>query len=129
MSYATAKQAYTEAAVMTASPEQLVVMLYDGAVRFLVQSAAAMRAGQIAQARDRMRRAEAIVDELNLSLDMTQGEIPEQLRSIYLFCKRHLIQAGIDQNADAVEAVARMLSELRASWAEIVPIAAEAQPA
>ena len=49
--YATARQAYTESAVMTASPGQLVVMLYDGAIRFLRQSAEAMRAGDREQSR------------------------------------------------------------------------------
>ena len=44
--YASAKQAYAEASVMTASPEQLIVMLYDGAIRFLRQAHAALAAGE-----------------------------------------------------------------------------------
>ena len=54
--------------------------------------------------RDRIRRAEAIIDELNYSLDMSHGAIPKQLRSIYLFCKRHLVQASIKKDVAAVVA-------------------------
>jgi flagellar protein FliS len=117
--YSNARQAYAQSSVLTASREQLVVMLYDGAIRFLRQSAEAMRAGQIEQSRNRMRRAEAIIDELNGSLDMSYGEVPARLRSIYLFCKRHLIHANVRQEPEAIEAVVRLLAELREAWDQI----------
>ncbi|MDX6561226.1 MAG: flagellar secretion chaperone FliS [Gaiellales bacterium] len=117
--YASARQAYTESAVMTASPEQLVVMLYDGAIRFLRQSAEAMRAGNREQSRNRMRRAEEVIDELNYSLDVSHGEVPQNLRMIYLFAKRQLIRANIDGDAARIDGVGRMLSDLRESWVTI----------
>jgi flagellar protein FliS len=117
--YATVKQAYNESSILTASPEQLVVMLYDGGVRFLRQSAEAMRVGNREVARERMRRAEAIIDELNWSLDMSYGQIPENLRLIYLFCKRQLIKANLESDAQPIDGVVRLLSDLRESWATI----------
>src|SRR3954471_10462833 len=96
--YARVQNAYTEASVLTAPPERLVLMLYDGAIRFLRQGAAALRQGERTHARDRLRRADAILDELNITLDMKQGDISVRLRSIYLFCKKHLIQSLIDDN-------------------------------
>jgi flagellar protein FliS len=114
--YAAAKQAYTASSVMTASPERLVVMLYDGAIRFLRQAATAMRASDLQQARNRLGRAEAIIDELNMALDMSQGELPEQLRAIYLFCKRYLIEATLRRDPDRIERVVSLLAELRESW-------------
>jgi flagellar secretion chaperone FliS len=117
--YASVKQAYTEASVMTASPEQLVVMLYDGALRFLRQSAEGMRAGNREVARSRMRAAEAIIDELNWTLDMSYGEIPQNLRRIYLFSKRQLISANLEQQPAKIDGVARLLDELRDAWAQI----------
>ncbi len=116
---ASAKQAYTEAAVRTASPERLVVMLYEGALRFLARGAAAMRAGDIGAAETAITRAAAIVDELNLSLDMSQGELADRLRSIYLFSKRRLVDARIHRDAEAVDGVARLLGELHEAWAHI----------
>jgi flagellar secretion chaperone FliS len=117
--YATAKQAYTESSVMTAPPERLVVMLYDGAIRFLSQASSAMRAGNVPTTAERLRRAEAIIDELNVTLDMDQGEVAGNLRSIYLFCKRHLATARVHRDADAVDAVGRLLGDLREAWAQI----------
>ena len=117
--YASAHQAYTESSVLTAPPEKLVVMLYDGAIRFLNVGAAALRNGDHVQARDRIRRAEAIIDELNNTLDMSLGEIATRLRSIYLFCKRHLIQASIQRDPAAVDTVIELLAELREAWERI----------
>ncbi len=117
--YASARQAYTESTVMTASPEQLVVMLYDGAIRFLRQSAEAMRAGNRELSRNRMSRAEEVIDELNYSLDLSYGEVPQNLRSIYLFAKRQLIRANLDGDAECIDRVARMLADLRESWVTI----------
>ena len=114
--YASAHAAYTESSVLTAPPEKLVVMLYDGAIRFLNVGAASMRNGDQAHARDRVRRAEAIIDQLNYSLDMSHGEIPQQLRSIYLFCKGYLIQASIKRDPQAIDTVIVLLSELRDAW-------------
>ncbi len=126
--YANANQAYTSASVMTAPPARLVVMLYDGAIRFLGQAATAMRAGDANATRDRLRRAEAIIEELNVSLDMSQGEISTRLRSIYLFCKRHLIEAHLRGDVAAVEEVIRLLGELRESWFELAAAAGDANP-
>ncbi|HET6171000.1 MAG TPA: flagellar export chaperone FliS [Gaiellales bacterium] len=117
--YATARQAYTESSVMTASPEQLVVMLYDGAIRFLRQSAEAMRVGNREQSRSKMSRAEEVIDELNYSLDMSYGEVPQNLRMLYQFAKRQLIRANLDSDADRIDSVGRMFADLRESWATI----------
>jgi flagellar secretion chaperone FliS len=127
--YANAKQAYTESSVMTAPPERLVVMLYDGAIRFLSQAAVATRTGNLSVCSDRLRRAEAIIDELNVSLDMQQGDVAQQLRSIYLFSKRHLAGARLERDADAIDDVSRLLGELREAWQQLAENAASTRPA
>ena len=114
-----ALNAYRESAVLTASPEQLVVMLYDGANRFLTQSAVAMRDGRVALAGEKLRRAEAIIDELLATLDMSVGEIAERLQALYVFFKEHLSSARLEQDASKVEDVARFMGELRSAWAGI----------
>lgn len=117
--YASAQQAYTESSVLTAPPEKLVIMLYDGAIRFLNVGAVAMRGGDFVQARERVRRAEAIIDELNYSLDMTQGEVAVRLRSIYIFSKKHLLQANLQRDPEALDTVVELLGELREAWESI----------
>ena len=64
--------AYQQQSILTATPERLVVMLYDGAIRFLFQAAAAMREGARATAVERLDRGEAIVDHLLATLDMSR---------------------------------------------------------
>jgi flagellar protein FliS len=117
-------QAYREASVMTASPEQLVVMLYDGAGRFLRQAEGSMVEGSWLHAGEKLSRAEAIIDELLATLDMDAGEIAERLQAIYVFCKARLIEARLQRDDGRVDQVARLLGELRSAWAEVKPPAA-----
>jgi flagellar secretion chaperone FliS len=117
--YATAQQAYRDSAILTAPPERLVVMLYDGANRFLIQGATAMRAGDLTMMNDRLRRAEAIITELRATLDMSAGEVASNLESIYSFCQRLLLEARLNQDAEKIEQVAKLLRELRDAWDEV----------
>src|SRR4051794_30704629 len=102
-------QAYRESAVMTASPEQLVVMLYDGAIRFLRQAEAALAEQAWENAFERLSRAEAIVDELLATLNMDAGEIAERLQGIYVFCKRCLIEGRLQRDPAKVGQVVTLL--------------------
>ena len=111
---------YQQQSILTAPPGRLVVMLYDGCLRFLFQSAYAMREGDKTNSQDRMRRAEAIIDELTVTLDHERGgEIAGRLQGIYAFCRKHLIEASIEQNPAKIEEVSELLTELRDAWAEI----------
>jgi flagellar secretion chaperone FliS len=114
--YAQAQQAYRDSAILTAPPERLLVMLYDGANRFLIQAATALRAGDLATMNDRLRRAEAIITELRQTLDMSQGEVAGNLESIYSFCQRLLLEARLKRDPEKIEQVAKLLRELREAW-------------
>ena len=112
-------QAYRESSVLTATPEQLVVMLYDGAGRFLRQAEAALGEGAWEHAHDRLQRGEAIVDELLATLDMDQGQIAERLQAIYIYCKRCLREARKDRESEKIRLVIRLLGELREAWSHV----------
>ena len=120
--YAPAPNVYRENAVLTATPEQLVVMLYDGANRFLTQSAVAMRERRAGLAGEKLRRAEAIIDELLATLDLSVGVIAERLQALYLFFKEHLMAARLNQDASKVDEVARLMRELRSAWGQIAGV-------
>jgi flagellar protein FliS len=111
--------AYRENSIMTASPEQLVVMLYDGAGRFLRQAEGSMLDGSWLVASEKLSRAEAIIDELLATLDMDAGEVADRLQSIYVFCKTRLIEARIERDSVRVDQVARLLGELREAWSQV----------
>jgi flagellar protein FliS len=113
-------QAYRENAVLCAAPAQLVVMLYDGARRFLRQSAEAMKAREVERAHNKLRRAEEIIVHLDAVLDHEQGvELAERLHAIYGFCMVHLNRARMGQEAEKVEEVSEILGDLRESWVQI----------
>jgi flagellar secretion chaperone FliS len=118
---ASSRSAYQKSAILTASREQLVVMLYDGMHRFLCQASGAMRERDIETAHLRLRRAEAIINHLLSTLDFTVcDELPFRLESIYHFCLRQLNEARIKQDADKVDEVDRLLGGLRDAWARVV---------
>jgi len=120
MSYATAPQvAYRRGEVLSATPGQLVVLLYDGAARFLRQTATAMSAGEVQRAHTTLRRAERIIRYLDGSLDFEQGEIPQRLHAIYVFCLRQLSDARFDQDVAKVQDVSGLLGELREAWSQV----------
>jgi flagellar secretion chaperone FliS len=117
-------RAYRSSSVLTAPPEQLVVMLYDGARRFLHQAAVAMRERQIPLAHAKLTRAEDILRHLRSTLDHAQGgEIAERLRSIYTFCLGHCSRARVNQDPAKLEEVSSLLAGLRDSWAAVASAA------
>lgn len=127
--YGSKTQGYRDAAVMTATPEQLVVMLYDGAIRFLRQAEHALAEGAYLHSHEKMGRAEAILDELIATLNMDAGEISIRLQSIYLFCKRALIEARMQKSPDKITEVIGLLDGLRDAWATLAAPVGTTAPA
>ena len=111
--------AYKESAVLTAPPERLVLMLYDGIHRFLFQATVAMRDGNPVLTNNKLQRAEAIIDELIATLDHSAGEISDRLNAIYLYCRRTLGEARTAKSPGKIEEVQGHIKELRDAWAEI----------
>jgi flagellar protein FliS len=117
--YATSSHAsYRESAILTAPPERLVIMLYDGCHRFLLQAIAAMRDGSVAEAGERLGRATAIIDELQCTLDLAAGEVAERLAGIYVFSRRHLAEGLSERDPEKLAQVDGLLRELREAWAQ-----------
>jgi flagellar protein FliS len=128
--YATSSHAsYRESAILTAPPEQLVIMLYDGCHRFLLQAVAAMNDNNPAEAGERLGRATAIIDELQCTLDMSAGEVADRLAGIYVFCRRHLAEGLCERDPEKLLAVDRLLRQLREAWAAAAGAMAAAAPA
>jgi flagellar protein FliS len=109
---------YRNSAVLTASPEQLVIMLYDGCHRFLLQAITAMREGDRVEMTERFGRATAIIDELQRTLNMSGGVVAERLEGIYVFCRRHLAEGLTERDPEKLEQVDELLRELRDGWAQ-----------
>lgn len=117
--YAAPTSAYKESAVLTAPPERLVLMLYDGIHRFLFQATVAMRASDPIMTNAKLQRAEAIIDELIATLDHSAGDIADRLNAIYLYARRSLGEARIEKSPEKIEHVQGLIGELREAWSQI----------
>ena len=111
---------YRQNSVETASPTRLVVMLYDGAVRFLSQGLAAMQVGQHVQQSILIGKAQAIIAHLHDTLDTEIGSaFAQSLAKIYTALLATLTQANIEDSPKPVENAIEILRELRETWAEV----------
>lgn len=108
---------YRNNQVFTSSPLELVVMLYDGALRFVRRAAAAMEGQKYEEAHFNVDRAQQIVTELAASLDFDQRELSKSLYSLYEYIHLRLMEADLGKKGEPLSEVERMLISLRESWA------------
>ncbi|ADG83611.1 flagellar export chaperone FliS [Thermincola potens] len=109
---------YKQISVQTASPEQLVVMLYDGAIKFLHLAKEAVARKNMEDTNKYIGKTQDIINEFIVSLDMSAGEIAHNLYNIYDYWNRRLIQANIKKDPDIIAEVLGQVQELREVWAE-----------
>ena len=108
---------YQQTSVTTSNPMKLVVMLYDGAINFLKESIEDIGKKEIKNKIIAINRAKDIIAELNNSLNCEiGGDFALRLRSLYFFMDRHLFQADLKNDAQAIREVIQLLSNLREAW-------------
>lgn len=111
---------YRGVQLQTSSPAQIVVMLYDGILRFVAEAHAALEAGDRARTGDRIGRAIAVVDELTATLDPKFApELVENLTALYGFAKRRLYEANVNLDAQCLADVKTAITPLRDGFAQI----------
>jgi len=112
--------AYQETSITTESKGRLIVMLYDGAIKFMRLAIQELEA-QNYEAKGRyINRAQDIINELNTVLDMEGGgEVAANLRKLYLFMARHLSQANVKRDPQMIREVISLMEELNKSWRAI----------
>lgn len=118
-------KSYLQVATQTASPGQLVLMLYEGAVRFLERAAQGFSSDDPAEFNETINnnilRAQAILDELNGALDLSQGgKLAENLRDLYNYLDRRLQESNIRKEPDGIEEAIQRLTTLRDAWREML---------
>jgi flagellar secretion chaperone FliS len=110
---------YFRTQVESASPIELVVLLYDGGVRAADAAHEAMVAGDIPARRTAMSKLMAIIAELQNTLDVTKGgRVAEELDGLYTYMLSRLLKAITDQDAKPIDEVRRLLATLADAWRE-----------
>lgn len=120
MSSANAGQ-YLRDAVMTATPEQLHLMLYDGCIRFATQAREAIEAKDFERSFDRLTRARKIITEMQNGLNHeVNPDLCDRVASIYGFLYHKLLQANINRSMEDIDDALRVLKIERDTWRLLV---------
>jgi flagellar secretion chaperone FliS len=115
-----AARQYLQTQVRSRTPLELVVMLYDAALRSVTAAADAARRRDIAARRDAISHAMAILAELQSCLDMERGgTIAAELDRLYAWMRDRLLEATVRQKVEPILEVARVLDTLRDGWRQI----------
>ncbi|NTV69452.1 MAG: flagellar export chaperone FliS [Azonexaceae bacterium] len=112
-----------DAAVETADPHRLVLMLFDGALAAVSLARIQMQGGQIPEKGAAISKAiDLITNGLRASLDMEAGgELAERLAALYEYMAQRLLFANLKNNVAALDEVSELLGSLREAWAQITP--------
>lgn len=110
--------AYRQTSVATATPEKLLLMLFDGAIRFLNQARFAMEQQNLEAANKWLGKLQDVFFELNMSLDMSQGEVALNLRKLYEFYQNEVTMANVEKSIERLQPVEEFLRIFRETWAE-----------
>ena len=115
--YAKSNKAYKQAAVNTEDQGTLILMLYDGAIRFCKTAIMKHKKGDIEAVHHNLVKAKDIVAELLSSLDADKaGEIGQNLNNLYVYLFNKLIDANVQKDMAIVAEVEELLAEMREGW-------------
>ncbi|WP_041219507.1 flagellar export chaperone FliS [Desulfitobacterium dichloroeliminans] len=109
--------AYKNQQIMTASPEQLTLLLYNGALRFLAESILALEKGEMEKSHKANLRVQAIVREFMVTLDMNY-ELSQNWAALYEYIENCLIEGNIKKDVQQLNNAKTILEEMRNTWQE-----------
>ncbi|MEI6397225.1 MAG: flagellar export chaperone FliS [Pseudomonadota bacterium] len=112
---------YQKTQVVTASREKILLMLYEGAIRFTKQARAAMNDKKIADKGKAISKATAIISELMATLDFkVGGQLAQDLENLYIFMIDKLIEANVYNKIECLDDVERLLNTLYSAWKDVI---------
>ena len=112
---------YVNIAITTASQEKMTLMLYDGALKFTNQAILAVDENNLLKLNETIRRALAIIRELQLTLD-SRHDISNDMNSLYNYIIQCLLTGNTDKDRSALEEARDLLKEFRDTWKEAMKL-------
>ena len=112
-----AAEAYKRQQIMTATPEALTLMLYNGALRFMKEGIEAVGKKDFEKANNAIQKAENIISEFRVTLNMDY-EISHQLMPLYNYVYDRLMEGNIKSDKKPIEEAMGIITELRDAWAQ-----------
>lgn len=112
---------YNTSKVLTASPAELTLMLYEGAIKFCNIAIAAIEKKEIEKAHINIVKTQKIIDHLRMTLDM-KYPVAQDFERVYEYVFRRLMQANISKDVEILEEVCMHLRSMRDNWKEVMRI-------
>lgn len=113
-------QTYQRNKFETASPHKLILMLYEGLLRFGNQTIYMIEENNIASTNSSIQKMQDILYELITVLNIEQGgEIAKNLKNLYLYMIEQLVQANVAKDTDKVKEVMSLITDIKTAWEEI----------
>lgn len=110
---------YNNSKVLTASPAELTLMLYDGAIKFCNVAIIAVEQKDIEKANNNILKVERIVDYFRQTLDMSY-EVAQDFERVYAYLSQRLVEANIKKDKEILEEVSQHLHAMRDTWKEVM---------
>lgn len=122
MAFNNAFAQYNNSKILTASPAELTLMLYEGAIKFCNLAIYAIERNDIQSANTNIKKVERIINEFRVTLDM-KYKVAEDFERIYLFLLELLLEANIKKDIEMLEEANKHLRSLRDTWKEVMRLA------
>lgn len=104
----------------TASPHKLILMLYEGMIRFSLQAKKGMENGEIVQTNQYLQKSQDIIYELIACLNHKDGgEIAVNLNSLYLYTIELLVKANVSKDPALIDEAVAIIADLKSAWEQI----------
>lgn len=115
--------AYAKSKILTASPAELTLMLYEGAIKFCNIAIVACENNDIEKAHNNIRKTDRIIEEFELTLD-TKYPVAKDFQAVYSYMRSCLRQAMITKDPAVLEEVLKHLRTMRDTWKEVMRMTA-----
>lgn len=110
---------YQNSKILTASPAELTLMLYDGAIKFGNIAIVAMQEKDVQKAHTNVVKVQRIINEFRASLDH-KYEVAKDFDNVYTYLLRRLLEANMKKDAEIMEEVVGHLRTMRETWVEVM---------
>ncbi len=112
---------YKNSKVLTASPAELTLMLYEGAIKFCNIAITAIEQKEVEKAHVNIRKAQKIIEHLRVTLDM-KYPVAKDFDNMYQYIDRRLLEANISKDPEILKEVLTHLHAIRDTWKEVMRI-------
>ena len=110
---------YNNSKVLTASPAELTLMLYDGAIKFCNIAQVAIEQGNVQKAHENIVKVQRIIDYLRKTLDMKYA-VAQDFENVYVYLNRRLMEANVKKDKEILEEINMHLHSVRDTWKEVM---------